>query len=142
VRGPYHRLLVRWILEELARQDVTQDSLGAVVDMHQTTIGGILRKDKGTFDLDEADLALRHLGSSLKAFIADPANAVVRPPASVSAVAAELKETLRGLTDAQLQVILDVAKAVRARVRRTKRQSARRRDVDQSRRGNSIGGKR
>jgi len=83
MRGNYHRKLIAWINAEMKRQEVTQDSLAAGIvaaggKMHQTTFGGIL-KDKGTFDLDEAEAVLRLLGSSLQAFLNDPANAVTVP---------------------------------------------------------------
>src|SRR6185295_8131927 len=142
VRGPYHRRLVQVLVQELARQDITQESLAAVLDMHQTHDGAILKRDAGTFDLDEADLALTHVGSSLKAFVADPANAVTRAPAKVSPVAVALAQTVRDLDDDELRVVLGAARAVRARSRRIKKRPARRRVAVQPQIARKTGEKR
>lgn len=79
MRGDYHQRLIAWLLAEMARQGVTQESLASGIRMHQTTVGGILKKNKGTFDLDEAHALLVLLGSSLPAFVADPAHAQTVP---------------------------------------------------------------
>lgn len=121
VRGHYHQLLIRVLLDALARQGLTHDSLGAVVGMHQTTVGDILKRNAGTFDLDEADAALRHVGLSLKLFIENPANAVVVEHQAPSKVRARLTETERGMTDEQLKIVLGAARAVRAGARAEKK---------------------
>lgn len=120
VRGEYHRRLRSVLLEALARQAITQESLGAAVQMHQTTVGGILKKDEGTFDLDEADAALRHIGSSLRDFATDPVS-VVAPTPPVSKAATQLAAALTGLDDEDLRIVLGVARSVRARARAEKR---------------------
>lgn len=49
----------------------TQESLAGAVGKKQTTIGQyLLGKRAGSLDLDEADAALQHMGSSLSAFLA------------------------------------------------------------------------
>jgi hypothetical protein len=129
LRGDYHRRLRGVLLEALARQAITQESLGVAVQMHQTTIGGILKKDEGTLDLDEADAALRHIGSSLRDFISDPMN-VVAPPVPSKTVL-QLASTLAGLEDDDLRIVLGVARSVRTRSR-AKKKSNQPRDVGRS----------
>src|SRR5688572_11269257 len=58
--------------------------------MHQTTISGILRRDAGTFDLDEAAAALDHVGvGTLAAFAAE---APPLPPTPATRLAGALTE--------------------------------------------------
>src|SRR5436190_19611366 len=62
MRGEIHRRLVSLLKKKIADGACTQESLARATGMHQTTISGILKKDKGTFDLDEAAAALAHVG--------------------------------------------------------------------------------
>jgi hypothetical protein len=104
VRGSYHRELAALLNQKVAEDGgVTQASIGSAVDMHPSTVGGILRKDEGTFDLDEADAALRHVGSTLKDFV------MSRPPRPLTeaeelARALETRPALRDLVKALLPV--------------------------------------
>lgn len=141
VRGPYHRLLFGLLSEKYAQRAFTQESLGAAVEKDQKSIGNYLNDKNGApLDLDEADAALAHIGTSLKAFIADPAHVVPAP--HVSQVARALETALRALTDdADLQVVLDAAKG-RLRARRSKTQSVRPRAVGQKVGARKTGGTR
>ena len=70
MRGELHQRLITLLRDQKASGAFTQESLAKAVHMHQTTVSGILHKNAGTFDLDEAAAALQHIGSSLDAFIA------------------------------------------------------------------------
>lgn len=71
-RGPLHQRLIALLNAKIDEGvGITQDSLARDVGMHQTTMGGILKFDKGTLDLDEASAALAHIGSSLDEFLRD-----------------------------------------------------------------------
>jgi hypothetical protein len=70
VRGELHQRLVAALAAALRSGTVTQESLAKAVDMHQTTVSGIIKRNAGTLDLDEAAAALRHIGSSLPDFLA------------------------------------------------------------------------
>jgi hypothetical protein len=71
VRGALHQRLTAVLAAKLRGGDVTQESLAKAVGMHQTTVSGIIKRNAGTLDLDEADAALRHIGSSLDDFLAN-----------------------------------------------------------------------
>jgi predicted transcriptional regulator len=71
VRGELHQRLVAAVAAALRSGTVTQESLAKAVGMHQTTVSGIIRRNAGTLDLDEADAALRHIGSSMADFLAN-----------------------------------------------------------------------
>lgn len=73
MRGPYHRALQTLLEQARKAGKLTQESLAEDVEKEQTTVGKYLRDKAGTLDLDEADAALRHVGSNLRAFINDPA---------------------------------------------------------------------
>lgn len=116
VRGDYHRWLIRVLLERMAMdQGITQESLAGAVGMHQTTIGGILNHDKGTFDLDEADAALRHVGTSLKAFVSDPHHVPVMRTPPERRLLSKLVRMLEKIPDDGLLIILDTARSVKKR---------------------------
>lgn len=120
VKGAYHKELLEFLIVKWGEHAFTQDSLAAVTGKEQTTIGKYLNGgDSGAFDLDEADAALRHVGSSLKDFIADPEHAVKTPPLKVSRIEARLSKALRGMDDSQLEIVLGTALSVR-RSHRTK----------------------
>lgn len=83
LRGPYHDAL-RALLERAWRGgQLKPDSLAAEMGQDPSTLGKYLRGDRkaGALDLDEADTALRHIGSTLHAFIADQAS--VQPSAEL-----------------------------------------------------------
>lgn len=78
MRGNYHEQLIE-VLERARKAKLfTQESLAADLDADQTTVGKKLRGTGGTFDLDEADTALRHIGSDLKAFVEHGASTPVK----------------------------------------------------------------
>lgn len=71
MKGPLHERLRALLADATARGLCTQESLGRAMGKTQTSVGAYLRSVKGgAIDLDEADAALRHIGSSLAAFIA------------------------------------------------------------------------
>lgn len=71
MRGPYHERLIALLARKIDENDgITQESVARAVGMHQTTLGGVIKRSKGTLDLDEAAAALEHIGSSLPDFIA------------------------------------------------------------------------
>jgi hypothetical protein len=71
MRGELHKRLVAEILANInGEEGLTQESLSKAVQMHQTTVSGILKRNAGTFDLDEAAAALEHIGSTLPRFLA------------------------------------------------------------------------
>lgn len=119
VRGPYHRWLVSLLLEKIARKEgVTQESLGSVVEMHQTTISGILKNDAGTFDLDEAEAMLRHVGSSLRDFVSDPERVPTTRPKTLPPQVRKIVTLLQGVTDTnELRFVVAAATSARARAR-------------------------
>ncbi len=70
MRGDHHARLKTLLLKALeGTAGVTRTSLAAATEMHPSTMGGILGKDEGTLDLDEAEAALRHVGSTLADFL-------------------------------------------------------------------------
>lgn len=143
MRGSYHQALKRFLLTKYAERAFTQESLARATGKEQTTIGQYLKPHgrAGTLDLDEADAALAHVGSSLAAFIADPGNVVVRRPPR-SKVAADLAKILQALTkDEHLAIVRDVAKGVLERVRREEKQSAPPRVAGRARATRKTGGR-
>lgn len=145
VRGPYHQALLKLLLVKYAERAFTQESLALATGKEQTTIGQYLKPTgkAGTLDLDEADAALAHIGSSLKAFLTDPSTAVTpRRTPQISPVAKQLAVALQGLPDEVLRVVLATARAERARLRHTKIRSTARRVVGPHATIRRIGGKR
>jgi transcriptional regulator with XRE-family HTH domain len=70
-RGPLHNRLHATLREAWLSKAVTQESLARAIGKSQESVGQYLRATKaGTLDLDEADAALHHIGSSLDAFLA------------------------------------------------------------------------
>lgn len=70
---PLHRQLRAFLRTEWQAGRCTQESLAAAVGKSQTVIGQYLLLNdakSGALDLDEADAALRHVGSNLTDFIA------------------------------------------------------------------------
>lgn len=73
MRGRYHRAL-RGVLERASKAKLfTQESLAEDLGREQTGIGKYLKDKAGPLDLDEAEIALKHVGIDLKDFVADPA---------------------------------------------------------------------
>jgi hypothetical protein len=144
VRGSFHQALHRILVNKYAEKAFTQESLARATGLNQSTIGQYLRPNgtAGTLDLDEADAALAHIGSSLTAFIADPDLPVVQPAPKISAVAKALARTLDGMEDDDLRIVLGIARSVRAASRRTKRQSVSKPVPDRLQTARKIGGKR
>ncbi len=70
MRGDFHKRLIALLAEKVSAGVCTHTSLAAAVGKHHSTIGGILGKNEGTLDVDEADAALRHVGSNLTDFLA------------------------------------------------------------------------
>lgn len=143
VRGPFHHKLIAFLLERMAAdRGITQESLADAVDMHQTTVSGILKKGKGTFDMDEADAVLRHVGSSLKTFLTDAAH-VPAPKRIERPLLAQLHRVLIRVPDDGLAVVLATARSVKARsVRGAGKQSARRHVADRASKVRKTGGTR
>lgn len=81
MRGAYHSALRALIVK--ARKDnlFVQESMGKAIGRDQKTISNYLA-GKRTLDLDEAEAALVHIGSTLREFVNDPAN--VRPVVDLS----------------------------------------------------------
>jgi hypothetical protein len=79
MRGPYHHLLRAALKAAVDQKLCTQESLASDLKKDQTTIGKYLRDlpVSGSLDLDEADIALKHLKSDLKTFINDPQHVVL-----------------------------------------------------------------
>lgn len=80
VRGRYHQLLRDVLRRGAAAKVYTQDSMAEDLDIDQTTVGKYLSEKGGTLDLDDANAALMHIGSSLQAFVADPEHIVPVAP--------------------------------------------------------------
>lgn len=143
MRGPYHRALLGFLLSRWAEKTFTQESLALAMGKDQTSIGKYLKDKAGPLDLDDADAALTHAGSSLKAFIADQANAIIRPIAPLSPVAKKLWMMLQAMPDDELTIFLGLARSARSlSSRRTGTRSARTRAADQSRTVRKTGGTR
>lgn len=131
VRGDFHKRLVALLNARLKDGAFTQESLAKRVAMHQTTVSGILKKDKGTFDLDEAAAALDHAGAgTLAQFVA---NLPPPPPTTATKLAAALEarpdltafvEDLLPVPKPQLGDVLELTRglarlAIGTRARRT-----------------------
>lgn len=142
VRGPYHQALVELFLRKSAEKAITQDSLGRALGKDQTWAGKYFRGISGPLDLDDADAALAHIGSSLKAFIADPTLVIERPSPSSSPVAKALAKVLQGMDDAELQIVLGIARSVRTASRRVAQTRAPTHAADRVTTKRKIGGKR
>lgn len=104
VRGDFHKRLIRLLNERIAGGAFTQESLAKRVEMHQTTVSGILRRNAGTFDLDEAAAALDHAGAGTLASFAEglppvPATDAVRLTAEL-----ETRPELRAFVEDLLPV--------------------------------------
>lgn len=141
VRGAYHRQLVALLLEKIAEGAATQESLADATRMHQTTISGILKRDAGTFDLDEANAALNHVGGSLRSFVLDPAQRPAgRPP--IPPEVAKLARLLKGVEAEGLKAVLATARAVRTASRRKDMQQGRRSGAGHERRASKTAGTR
>lgn len=141
MRGRYHELLTGVLLEAIARRDgITQDSLASVAGKHQTTVGDILKQGTGTFDLDEADALLRHVGSSLKDFANDPTNVVVPPHAPQTKTQRALASLVRGMEDGQLKIALAIFRSVKKAGARAGKKSGRRHVADRARATRRTGG--
>lgn len=125
---PLHERLHALLQQKWRSGEFTQESLAKAVGKEQTTVGSYLRGDKaGPLDLDEADAALRHIRSSLKDFISDPAYAPAPPPPpQMSPVVVKIVNTLSTVDDDRsLRSVLAIAKSVGAAFRRSKRRSIR-----------------
>lgn len=133
VRGPYHDYLVELLRAQLAKKEgITQESLATAIRAgDQTTVGKKLSGKGGPFDLDEADAALRHVGSSLKDFVTDPTRVPVIPQAEqMPPLVAKILKKLRALAhdEKALLIVLAAADLAETHVRRraSKKSSSRR----------------
>lgn len=144
VRGEYHRLLVGYLREKLAERAVKQEALAAATQMHQTSVGKIINQTGGgTFDLDEADAALRETGSDLRAFVNDPARRVAPRAQTLPPLLQQIVQTLRGVEDEDgLAAVLAAAKGVRAAARRKESARGRQRAVGRHGQARKTGGTR
>lgn len=142
MKGPYHEALRKVLLEKYAQKAFTQESLASETSKDQTTIGHYLRPGgkAGSLDLDEADAALRHVGSSLKAFVSEEAVTMKQTRPKLSKIATLLQRTIHGLEDDELRIVLASARAVRA-ASRAGRRSALRHVAGPSSAGRKAGGK-
>lgn len=68
---PLHDRLQLLLREAWRSKTITQEALGQAIGLSQTSIGHYLRPGgkAGPLDLDQADAALRHIGSSLGEFV-------------------------------------------------------------------------
>lgn len=96
-----------------------QTSLAQAVGKDQTTIGSYLNgKKAGTLDVDEADAALRHIGSSLPDFLAHaPARELTRTDELARALLtrpelAELVEDLLPVPKTKLAHVIELARGL------------------------------
>jgi hypothetical protein len=116
VRGEFHNRLVATIRDRIG-DGITQESLAKHVKMHQTTVSGILKRDAGTFDLDEASAALEHVGAgSLADFVAGVPPPPVHLATRLAAALLErpkLMQLVEDLLDAPKTQHADVVELVR-----------------------------
>lgn len=122
---PLHEQLRALLQRKWKDGELTQESLANAIEMDQTSAGHYLRGDKaGMLDLDEADMALRHINSSLMEFVNDPARVPIAPPAEkLPPVLGKIVATLRNVRDEEaLRIVLGLAKSVRAAARRKEKQ--------------------
>ncbi len=134
VKGFYHHALLRMLLTKYAEKAFTHESLARDTGQDTSTVGKYLRRDEkaGTMDLDEAAAALAHVGTTLRAFVSDPANVPQQPPQKkLSQQMSRLLTAVHGLEDAELAIVVSTARSVRARARRVKTQSGQQRGVGQ-----------
>lgn len=70
LKGPLHVRLQNLLHEAWVAKTITQESLAKAIGNSQENTGQYLRRGKaGALDLDQADAALRHIGSSLTSFL-------------------------------------------------------------------------
>lgn len=70
MKGPLHDQLHRALRDAWQAKRITQESLAQAIGNSQVNAGLYLRGGKaGALDLDQADAALRHIGSSLRDFL-------------------------------------------------------------------------
>lgn len=143
VRGPYHVQLIALLLETLAKGvGISQESLARACKLADSTaIGKRLLGKGGTFDLDEADAALLHIGSSLRAFVTSPAAPATRAPALPPPIA-RLLPVLLALDERGLKAVVATARRERAASRRARTQSKRPRAVARADGARKTGGTR
>ncbi len=120
MRGDLHQRLVVTLSAALRSGAVTQESLAKAVRLHQTTVSGIIKRNAGTLDLDAADAALRHIGSSLADFLAN------LPPRDLSdadrlaqrlSVRMELRPWIEGLLSVPVKKLPAVLELINVGVR-------------------------
>lgn len=69
MKGALHQQLRRALDDACQRKACTQESLGAAMGKSQRSVGQYLSDEAGALDLDEADAALHHVGSTLQGFL-------------------------------------------------------------------------
>jgi transcriptional regulator with XRE-family HTH domain len=71
-KGPLHERLQATLRQAWVSKAITQESLAKATGQSQENIGQYLRGGKaGALNVDQADAALRHIGSSLAEFLAN-----------------------------------------------------------------------
>lgn len=69
-KGPLHARLQKVLHDAWRANSITQESLAKAIGNSQENTGQYLRGGKaGALDIDQADAALRHIGSSLERFL-------------------------------------------------------------------------
>lgn len=118
VRGPLHQRLITLLNEQIVRGVCTQESLAGAVKLHQTTVSGILKRNAGTFDLDEAAAALDHVGSNLRDFLSrvpplelSPTERLTRALAARPALEAMIAALLR-VPKTRLAAVVELVRGV------------------------------
>lgn len=80
MKGALHQRLRAELLNGMRANGISQESLGAAMDgKSHRSVGQYLDDEAGALDLDEADAALQHVGSSLEAFLAKAAPRTLTP---------------------------------------------------------------
>lgn len=136
-RRPLHERLHALLFDAYKRGEFTQESLGAAIGQSQENAGAYLKGRKaGALDVDEAEDALRHIGSSLVEFLTKA------PPREMTAgeklaraldVRPDLAPVVTALLDVSPQRLLQIRDGIDALVRIA-------RDPRKARRGGSRGG--
>lgn len=101
---PLHQRLHAMLVAENNAGRITQESLGRAIGKRQESVGVYLRTGNGALDVDEADAALRHIGSSLRDFLDELPPRELPPTEKLARALAStpgLPELLRDLLDAQ-----------------------------------------
>lgn len=121
VKGVLHQRLQARLQAAWKAGELKQESLSLPMQKSQRSVSAYLRgdADAGALDLDEADAALMHIGSSLAEFLADtPPRDLSREEALARSLASKpkLRDMVEALTDVRPPRLSEALELVRGAV--------------------------